>query len=114
MSKLRLPGSSLLDRCIGRSTFQYTQAIKIPSFEHNLNYDSFIKTLSKYEPSKYRHIWYYSTPFGTKKFLFFSMFSANKYNTNTIQNMTKMIKQRQSKYMPFKSRFIEKDSLFTS
>lgn len=85
MSKLRLPGSSLLDRCIGRSTFQYTQAIKIPSFEHNLNYDSFIKTLSKYEPSKYRHIWYYSTPFGIKKFLFFSMFSTNNYNINKKQ-----------------------------
>lgn len=64
MAKLKLPGSSLLDRCIGRSTFQYTQAIKLPPFAHNLTYDSYIKTLSKYEATSYNKIWYFTTPFG--------------------------------------------------
>ena len=64
MSKLRLPGSSLLDRCIGRSTFQYNQAIKLSPFTSNLTYDAFIKTLSKYQPTMHRQAWTYTTPFG--------------------------------------------------
>ena len=79
MSKLRLPGSSLLDRCIGRSTFQYNQGIKLNPFASNLTYDSFIKTLSKYEPTMHRLSWTYTTPFGSYcvlslKFLSFSLF----------------------------------------
>eukprot|EP01083_Nonionella_stella_P036977 100857_1 len=64
MTRFKLPGSSLLDRCIGRSSFEYTHAIKINPFPHNLSYDSYIKTLSKYQPTKYTSSWTYTTPFG--------------------------------------------------
>jgi len=63
-SKIRLPGSSLLDRCIGRSTFQFNHAVQLGPFSSNITYDSFIKTLSKYEPTRHRHLWTYTTPFG--------------------------------------------------
>eukprot|EP01084_Bolivina_argentea_P182713 315389_1 len=67
MSRFKLPGSSLLDRCIGRSTFQYTKAIQLTPFKHNLSYDTYIKTLSKYQPQNYSHLWTYTTPFGRQE-----------------------------------------------
>ena len=64
MSKIKLPGSGLLDRYIGQSSFKYVDTIKIPNFNTPLSHDHFKQIISEYKPPKLKYLWQYMTPFG--------------------------------------------------